>query len=159
LNPVIYYYPGGELKDKKNPLLLPPYLRGDFPVRRGQAFWIRLDTVFNRFFGPFEALQVGAAGVDFRDTSGSSTFRLRNLTASNLTVALRLVNSESIPAGQTPIVAVPPLLLRGDLNSTNLTYSYTNLPATTPRTWTLAPHNQSGSEVEVVLGLNRSAIV
>lgn len=158
LNPEIYYYPGGDLKDKKNPILLPSLLWPTFPVKRGQAFWMRSGTVFNRYFGPFEVLQVGAGGVDFGDTSGISTFRLRNLTASNLTVTLRLVNSEPIPVGQTPIVAVPPLLVRGDLNSTNLTYGYTHLPANTPRTWTLAPHNQSGSEVEVVLGLNRPAI-
>jgi hypothetical protein len=158
LNPEIYYYPGGDLKDKKNPLLLPSLLWPTFPVKRGQAFWIRSGTVFNRYFGPFEVLQVDAGGVDFGDSSGSSTFRLRNLTASNLTVTLRLVNSEPSPVGQTPIVAVPPLLLRGELNATNLTYGYTQLPVNTPRTWTLAPHNQSGSEVEVVLGLNRPAI-
>jgi len=53
---------------------------------------------------------------------------------------------------------VPPLLLRGSLNLTNLTYDHTNLPAGSPRSWTLAPRNLPGSEVEVVLGLNRSAI-
>ena len=158
LNPEIYYYPGGDLKDKKNPILLPPLLWPTFPVKRGQAFWIRSGAVFNRYFGPFEVLQVDAGGVDFGDTSGISTFRLRNLTASNLTVTLRLANSEPSPAGQAQIAAVPPLLLRGDLNSTNLTYGYANLPVNAPRAWTLAPRNQPGSEVEVVLGLNRPAI-
>src|SRR6185436_3609604 len=76
----------------------------------------------------------------------------------NLTVTLRLANSEPAPIGQTPITAAPPLLLRGILNLTNLTYGYTNLPVDSPRSWTLTPRNQAGSEVEVVLGLNRAAI-
>ena len=157
LNPEIDYYPGGELKAKQNPILLPAILWPTFPVKRGQAFWIRSGTIFNRYFGPFEVVQARGGSVDFGDSSSLSTFRLRNLTASNITVTLRLVNSETVPAGQTPIVAVPPLLLRGsDINLTNLTYGYSDL--NTPRTWTLAPHNQAGAEVEVVLGLNRLAI-
>jgi len=159
LNPEIDYYPGGDLKDKKNPLLLPAILWPTFPVKRGQAFWMRSGTIFNRYFGPFEVAPARGGSLDFGDSSGLSTFRLRNLTASNITVTLRLVSSETVPAGQAPIVAVPPLLLRGnDINLTNLTYGYSDLPVSTARTWTLAPHNQSGAEVEVVLGLNRLAI-
>lgn len=52
----------------------------------------------------------------------------------------------------------PPLLLRGSLIPTNLTYGYTNAPLGQPRTWTLAARGLSGSEAEVVLGLNRTAI-
>ena len=157
--PEIYYYPGGDL-GSNNPALLPSVLfNSSFAsVKRGQAFWVRSGTVFNRYFGPFEVVQSGNNGVDFQETSSSSTFRLRNLTASPLTVTLRLAASETPPAGQTNIVAVPPLLLRGSLNPTNLSYSYTNLPVNSPRTWTLAARDLPGSEVEVVLGLNRTAI-
>jgi hypothetical protein len=156
--PEIYYYPGGDL-GSNNPALLPSILQPLITVKRGQAFWIRSGTVFNHYFGPFEVVQAAAGGVDFRENSSSSTFRLRNLTSSNLTVTLRLVNSEPSPIGQTAIAAAPPLLLRGSaLNLTNLTYGYTNLPVGAPRTWTLAPRNQAGSEVQVVLGLNRAAI-
>lgn len=52
------------------------------------------------------------------------------------------------------MVQVPPLLLRGTLNTTNLTYGYSNL-VTGPQTITLAAKGQTGSEAEVVLGLNR----
>src|SRR5262249_46159039 len=53
--PEVYSYPGGELSDE-NPLLLPSSLFGLTSVTRGQAFWIRAGTVFNRYFGPFEVV-------------------------------------------------------------------------------------------------------
>ena len=55
-------------------------------------------------------------------------------------------------------MAVPPLLVRGTLNLTNFTYSYTNLTTNSSLTFTLASRTNSGFEVEVVLGLNRTAI-
>jgi hypothetical protein len=156
--PEVYYYAGGELTSN-NPVLLPSFLFNSSlgAVKRGQAFWVR-SGVFNHYFGPFEVVGAGDNGVDFRDTLGSSTFRLRNLTPNPLTVTLRLAASEPPPAGQPQIVAVPPLLLRGNLNTTNLTYGYTDVPVNTARSWTLAPRNQSGSEAEVVLGLNRASL-
>lgn len=155
--PEIYFYPGGELSSN-NPALLPAPLFRFTTVKRGQAFWMRSGTVFNRYFGPFELLTAADSGAHFGERASSISFRLRNLTASNLTVTLRLTASETPPVGQPDIATVPPLLLRGNLNLTNLTYGYTNLPANTPRTWTLAGRNLPGAEVEVVLGLNRSAI-
>lgn len=155
--PEIYFYNGGDLSSN-NPVLLASPLFGFTSVKRGQAFWMRSGTVFNRYFGPFEVVNAGNNGIDFQVSSSSATLRLRNLSSTNLTVTLRLAASETPPAGQSNIAGVPPLLLRGSLNFTNLTYDYTNLPAGSPRTWTLAPRNLPGSEVEVVLGLNRSAI-
>jgi hypothetical protein len=155
--PEIYYYPGGEL-GATNPVFLPSILQPSLTVKRGQAFWMRSGNAFNRYFGPFEVVVSGKSGFDFLRTLSSSTFRLRNLSSSNLTVTVRLEASETTPVGQPTIASVPPLLLRGNLNLTNLTYGYTNLPVNSPRSWTLAPRNMPGSEVEVVLGLNRSAI-
>lgn len=155
--PEIYFYNGGDLSTN-NPVLLASPLFPITGVKRGQAFWMRSGTVFNRYFGPFEVLNSGDNGIDFGFSQSSSTFRLRNLSSSNLTVTLRLAASETPPVGQSNIAGVPPLLLRGSLNFTNLTYDYTNLPPASPRTWTLAPRNLPGSEVEVVLGLNRAAI-
>ena len=156
--PEIYHYPGGDLSTNNPVLVASPFLQQLLPVKRGQAFWVRSGTVFNPYFGPFEVVLSGTGGVDFGETSSSSIFRLRNLTTSNLTVSLRLADSEAAPVGQPNIVALPPLLLRGSLNLTNLTYGYANLPANTARTWTLAPRDLPGSDVEVVLGLNRAAI-
>jgi hypothetical protein len=157
--PEIYHYPGGDLGANNPVLIASPFVQQLTPVNRGQAFWVRSGTVFNRYFGPFEVLQSGAgSGVDFRETSSSTTFRLRNLTTSSLTVTLRLVDSEPAPAGQAPVFPFTTLLLRGSLNLSNLTYGYTNLPANSPRTWTLTGRDLPGSEVEVVLGLNRAMI-
>jgi hypothetical protein len=44
------------------------------------------------------------------------------------------------------------------LNTTNLTYGFTNLSVGTARTVTLAPKGTPGSDVEVVLGLDRSSM-
>lgn len=154
--PEIYAYSGGELSSNNPALIRSPFFRVT-PVKRGQAYWMRSGTVFNRYFGPFEVIGAGT-GVDFHTNLSSATLRLRNLSSSNLTVTLRLGNSAVPPSGQTPIAGVPPLLLRGSLNPANLTYGHTNIPVASPRTWTLAPRDSVGSEVEVVLGLNRSAI-
>lgn len=157
ITPEIYSYPGGEL-GTNNPALLPKYLFRLTPVKRGQAYWIRSGDVFNHYFGPFSVRLSGTAGVDFQDNLGTYSLRLRNLTTNRLTVSLQLLNSETSPAGQVPIVATPPLLVRGDLNLTNLSYSYTQLSTSAGRTWTLEPKGQNGEELEVVLGLNRTAI-
>lgn len=157
ITPEIYYYPGGELSTN-NPTLLPKYLFRLTPVKRGQAFWIRSGDVFNHYFGPFSVQLSGAGGVDFQDSLGTYSLRLRNLTTNRLTVNLQLLNSEAPPAGQSPIVALPPLLVRGALNLTNLSYAYAPLTTGSPHSWTLEPRGQLGEETEVVLGLNRSAI-
>jgi len=156
-NPEIYYYPGGELSSN-NPIRLAPSLFRATPVKRGQAFWIRSGTVFNRYFGPFEVVVNSASGVDFRNNASAYSLRLRNLSTNSLTVNLQLALSEAPPPGGSNIVAAPPLLIRGTLNTSTLTYGYTNLPAGAARSWTLAARDLPGAEVEVVLGLNRSAI-
>jgi hypothetical protein len=151
----IYQYPGGDL-GPGNPARV--FAFRTTPATRGQAFWIRTGELFNRYYGPFELVSRGSDGMNFGDTLSAQSVRLRNLTAGPLTVTLRLVASESPPAGQSAIAGVPPLLVRGDLNTTSLTYDHSNLPADATHAWTLAARGQSGSEVEVVLGLNRYAI-
>jgi len=157
VTPEIYRYRGGEL-GANNPSLVPSVLFRNTPVNRGEAFWVRSGSVFNRYFGPFEVVYEGENGVDFGMDAHTATFRLRNLTSSPLTVAARLNSSETPPPGQAAIAAVPPLLLRGEKNLPYVTYGYTNLPPGVSRTWTLAPRDQPGAEVEVVLGLNRAAV-
>lgn len=151
----IYQYVGGDL-GSGNPKRV--YALRTTPVTRGQAYWIRAGTVYNRYFAPFEVIVSSASGINFGDHISTASLRLRNLTSSNLTVSLKLVESETPPPGQTTIVGAPPLLIRGALNTTNLTYSYTNLPVDTPRDWTLAPKGTEGSETEIVLGLDRASM-
>ena len=155
VNAEVFRYQGGDL-GATNPVRLLAFRSQQ--VVRGQAYWMRAGTVFNRYFAPFELEMTGAAGVSFGESLSASSFRLRNLTASNLTVTLGLVASEDPPAGQTNIAGVPPLLLRGELDKATLGYAYTNLTTSASRQVTLAPRGQVGSDVEVVLGLNRTAM-
>lgn len=150
----IYYYPGGDL-GSGNPARL--YSTRSYKVTRGQAFWLRAGTTYNSYFAPFD-ISLGGSGVDFGARNSTATLWLRNQTASALTVTLRLVASETPPAGQAAIGGAPPLLVRGGLNLTDFTYTCTNLALNATRSWSLAASGQTGSEVQVVLGLNRSAI-
>ncbi|MEW6305983.1 MAG: hypothetical protein AB1705_21110 [Verrucomicrobiota bacterium] len=150
----IYLYPGGEL-GANNPIRL--FTMRTTPVRRGEAVWMRTGTAFNRYFGPFDLELQGSSGIHFRDTLGQYRIRLRNTTSSQVTVTLNVVASEAPPAGHAPIVQSPPLLLRGALNTTNLSYGFTPLNSG-PQSWVLAPKGQPGSEIEVILGINRSAM-
>jgi hypothetical protein len=153
-NAEIYEYPGGEL-GPGNPSKIIAYRTT--PVRRGRAYWIHTGDVYNRYYGPFEVFSA-TDGLAFGDSLSSGTLRLRNLTTNEVTVSLQLVASESDPTGLAPISGEPPLLVRGALNVTNLTYGYTNLSLGSSQSWTLAGRDQVGSEAEVVIGLNRAAI-
>jgi hypothetical protein len=150
----IFYYPGGAL-GAGNPAPLTAYRTS--AVNRGQAYWARAST-FNRYFGPFELDLKNSSGIDFGSNRSSFSFRIRNATANPLTVTLNLVLSETPPSGQPAISAVPPLLIRGEYDVANLVFGYSGLPVNTPKTWILPARGTPGSEIEVVVGLNRSAI-
>lgn len=148
----IFAYVGGDL-GSNNPARI--FATRTKAVVRGQAYWIRSGNTFNNYFGPFEIALDSSGGLDFGGDLGQTRLRLRNLTAAAVTVTLRLLNSEAPPSGQPTVRAAPPLLLRGALNTTNLTYAYSNLATTNFQTIALAASGQIGSETEVVLGLNR----
>ena len=156
----IYRYPGGDL-GAANPARVFSAVFRSTPVTRGHGFWVRAGTSYNRYFGPFEVALQNNSGVQFYDNLGTSSIRLKNTTAASQTVTLRLLASEDPPVTQpvqTAITAPPPLLVRGALNLSNLTYAHSALNTGTPATFTLAPLGQPGSELEVVLGLNRSVM-
>jgi hypothetical protein len=151
----IFQYAAGEL-GPNNPRQV--FALRTTPVRRGEAFWIRAGEVYNHYFGPFAVTAAGGGRAAFEDTLSAYSFRLRNQTAQALTVAMRWVPSGNPPTGQTPILGMPPLLVRGDLDPSTMTYDSAALSVNTTRSWSLAPTGEPGSEVEVVLGLDRSAI-
>ncbi len=126
-------------------------------MARGQAYWIQSGNYFNRYFGPLE-VQVSETGIlNYGDTLRSIGVRVRNLTAGTVTATMRMLASETAPAGQPLVTGLPPLLVRGARKApTSLAYHYTALAANSTLTWTLAPAGQSGSEVEVILGMDRS---
>jgi len=127
------------------------------PVRRGEAYWIQSGDYYNRYFGPLE-VQVSETGIlNYGDTLRSIGVRVRNLTSVPLTATMRLMASEAAPAGQPVVAGLPPLLVRGARKSaTSLAYHYTALGADGTMTWSLPPAGQAGSEVEVILGMDRS---
>lgn len=122
-------------------------------VTRGQAYWMRA-AQFNRYFGPFEVTFQGADGARFGDSAGQVSFRLRNVTAQPLTVTLMQVASETAPTGQPVVRGVAPVLVRGELNPSTLTFQHAAL-ASGPKQWTLAKSGEPGSDIEVVLGVDR----
>jgi hypothetical protein len=153
----IYQYTGGDL-GPANPFQI--FALHTVPVTRGQAFWVRSSTYFdsyyvNSFFGPF---QVGVSrGLSFSNTASALSFHLSNPTPFPVTVKLNLLPSEDPPAGQAPIAGLPPLLVRGALAASNLTYSASNLTTSASQSWTLPPRGQAGSDIVIVLGVNRAA--
>lgn len=150
----IFHYPGGDL-GTNNPARV--FTLRNAWVRRGQAFWVRSGTSYNHYFGPFETVS-GANGIDFGENSSVRSLRLRNLTAAILEIRLQLVASEDSPAGQPLVRQNPPLILRGSLRTNDFTYDSIPLGIGHTHSLTLAPQSQPGSEVELVVGLNRSEI-
>lgn len=150
-----YRYVGGNLS-ASNPSQV--IARHALHVTRGQAFWVRSGTVFNDYFGPFQVSLSGSGEIALGDSGTQYSFHLRNTTATNLTVSVRLVSSETPPLGQPTIFSAPPVILRGALNITNLTYHYSDLSGGMAQ-WNLAPKGQPGSDITVVLGVNRSSMI
>jgi hypothetical protein len=158
----IYRSPGGAF-GSGNPLRLFDYARTTFT--RGEAVWMRLNTGFNRYFGPFEVSLPGSRVISFGAEGTQYSFRLSNQSATTNTITLRLIASETPPSGQTNIVGVPPILVRGTIDPATLLYSSVRLITDTTDaetdadtgifTWTLPPKGRPGSDVQVVLGLAR----
>lgn len=158
----LYTYTSGPLVQDVNPIsVFSDYTK---LVTRGQAFWMRDTNVNNTYFGPFTVKLPNPSGIAYGASGGQVTLHLYNATTNSLTVSARLLASETPPAGQTSIVGPPPLLLQGALNASNLTYAFTALGTgnsggtTNSLSWTLPPSGQPGSDVGVVLGVNRYAM-
>jgi photosystem II stability/assembly factor-like uncharacterized protein len=153
----IFNYPGGE-GPTDSPATAPVFSQNTVTARRNEAFWIRKqDNTDNRYFGPLEIVLQDYRGVNFHESGGAYSLRIRNQTAQTNSITATLIASETSPSGD--VIQLPPLLLRTGLNTTNLTYGYTNLPANQPRGFILAPKGRPGSEIEVVIGLDRASMI
>lgn len=157
----IYFYSGGALEDAldwNTPTAM--------DVVRGRAYWLDADGYYNDYFGPFELILEDKNGVLFGDELSQYRVRLRNVINEEVTVTMTMGDSEAAPDAEdvTPFVDSPIILLRGphhtdDDSNQLLTYSYTDLNSSgSVELTTLAPAGQDGSEIEIVLGLNRSAL-
>ena len=125
-------------------------------IQRGQAYWVRSPD-FNNYYAPFTVSGAGS-GIAFGTTLGQTRITLANNTDQPLTVYLNLLQSEPPPNGQTVISAMPPVLIRGGLNITNLTYGYTALNGRPNFPILLEASGQPGASLDVIVGLNRSAL-
>jgi len=127
-------------------------------MNRGDAVWMRVSSGYNRYFGPFEVSLPGSQSLSFGRTGTQISFRIRNQTATTNVITLNLIPSETPPTGQSNIVGIPPLILRGSVIPSTLQYNYQELATNQPATLTLLPKGQAGSDVQVVLGLARNRL-
>lgn len=151
----IFHYPGGEGASAP-PVTAQLFTLFSTPMKRGQAFWFRANNLHNNYFGPLQVIPQNVDGIDFSTDLGQYSIRLRNLTDRTLRVTNSVVASQAVPDGEVPIVGLAPLLLRGAINPTNQTFSFTDF--STPQVIELAPAGTPGSDAELVIGLNRTAM-
>ena len=149
-----YQYTGGALSAINPSLIFAPHT---VRVNRGQAFWVNSPSYANTYFGPFQVIFNGTS-PNYGNSISSTSFRLLNTTPAAVTVNLNLFASENPPSGQQAIVGVPPLVMQGSLNTSNLTYNVTNLSTTHGLRWTLKPAGQAGSDITVQLGVDRTRL-
>lgn len=148
----IYKYGPGEL-DLGNPARV--FALRTTQLRRGEAYWLRAGDTYTHYFGPVEVGLQDPRGVVFGSRAGEHRVRLRNRSDRPISVRMDMLASEAAPAGQTPVSGLPSLLLRGELDPTNLTFPHTAMTLTNYGSWDLAAAGQTGSEQEVVFGLDR----
>jgi hypothetical protein len=150
-----FHYPGNEAAGAP-PVTAQLFALFSTPLKRGQAFWIRANNLYNNYFGPLQIFPQNPDGIHFSTDLGQYSLRVRNLTAGTIRVTNSFAASATPPAGMTAIVGQAPLLLRGAYNATNNTYAYSDFSA--PQVITLAPAGTPGSDAELVIGLNRAAM-
>jgi hypothetical protein len=152
----VYRYEGADLS-AGNPRRVPAFVQASTTVNRGEAYWLRSDgDSLDRHFSPLEVEYTHPKGLRFGDESSVSGLRIRNVSSVPTTVSFRLSASESAPVGQSAVLAPPPLLVRGALDRSDLSYPARALDGTTPYTVDLPAAGEPGAEVEVVFGLNRA---
>lgn len=151
----IFHYPGNEAPGAP-PTTAQLFALFSTPLKRGQAFWIRANNLHNNYFGPLQVIPQDPDGIHFGAEYGQYSLRLRNLTAGTIRVTNSLVASAAPPPQGAPIVATPPLLLRGSISATNANFTFTSFSV--PQVITLAPAGTPGSDAELVIGLNRAAM-
>ena len=159
LNPVngfgtrsqIFSYEGGGLSE---PTPFELFTRNTSTVKRGQAYWVRAEG-YNRYYGPFDLELQDWSGVEFGEGLSSFKITLKNTTVNELTVSMQLLDSETGPntEGIPTVTGTPPIIVRGDYHVPFLTHEYSSLNNNT-QSWTLKPIGQSGSIVEIWLGVH-----
>jgi hypothetical protein len=127
---------------------------------RGEAVWMRVAAGYNKYFGPFEVSLSGSRSIQFGKDGTQASFRIRNQSRSTNIIKLQLLASEAPPAGQPAIVGLPPLVLRGPIESSTLRYSAIDLGTneSQSQSFILPPAGRPGSDLQVVVGLARNEL-
>lgn len=147
----VYEYVGGEIADSQQQVTTYTNL-----VQRGRAYWVR-DSDYNRFYGTFSLTLQDSSGVHFGSQLGEYRIRLENLASTANSVTFKVVDSETPADGSTQYPG-PPILVQGALDSTSLTFSFTELDADGTITIPLAATGEADSVVDIVLGVDRAAM-
>ena len=163
LNPVngfgagaqIFSYDGGAITD---PTPSQVFALNTSNVKRGQAYWVRAQG-YNRYYGPFELELQDFSGVHFGDSISSYKVVLKNTTKQDLVVNMQFMDSETAPVqdGIPTVKGKPPIILRGDFQTDSLTFNHSSI-GTSPKSWTLKPMGETGSSVEILLGVHWSQL-
>ena len=146
-NAKVFKYVGGEL-GPTNPIQI--FSTTNEQLDRTQAYWFSAEVVEN-FYAPLEINLSNSNGLDFGRTGSVITARIRNRSASAVTVTLAPVNSETKPTGQPDIAGPVPLTSRA-FNATTLLWTET--PITTAYTVSIA----AKGTLELQFGVNRAAM-
>ena len=130
-------------------------------VNRGEAFWVRSkEGQFNNYFGPFDLVLQDYRGLVFGKTRGQYRVIVRNRTGKGLVVTINHKKSESEPkkpSGQQAYAAGIKLMVRGEINPSDLTYGHSNLNVGDNHQITLTAAGRPGSSKEIIIGLDRTS--
>ncbi len=128
----IYRYVGGALAELTNPQRLFPILLRGTRMVRNHAYWVRAED-YNRYFGPFEIELENPSGLQFGSTLNQYAMRLRNATSNQVTVTVELLESLQPPSTNfAPVAGIVPLVMRGERDLSDLTYSYSRFTPAPP---------------------------
>jgi hypothetical protein len=144
-NTKVFKYIGGDI-GAGNPLAL--FSPGGEPLDRSQAYWFSSEVVDN-FHGPLDISLSNSTGLDFGRDGSIITVRIRNRSATAVSLELSRVDSEAVPSGQPAVTAVP--LTRRVFNPTTLRIE--------PQDFTTFVESIPGSStVELQFGIDRGAM-
>ena len=154
-----FTYRGGDLVNdgiNKNPALVQK--KRTTSINRGEAFWMRIGTEFNSYFGPFELVLQNINGIEMGETRERYRIILKNNLNEPLNVTMTLIDSEDAPAGEDNIGKDIKVLVRGEPNVVDLTYGYTSMEKNKAISYALKSIGGFGaaSSQEIILGVDRA---
>ncbi len=152
----IYRYQGDSLSSN-NPVAIPASLYRYIPMERGEAYWVDSGGSYTTYNGPLE-IDIPGQELRLSEQVNITSLRIKNRTLNPLQFELRLMPSESAPEGETAISGQVPVLLRGALITNSAEYGFQEVVPGQGYSWELAGRNQEGSEVEIVLGIDRGSM-